>query len=55
MRERRYGRLIGLRRCIRSHPCSLACKAEYEVPLGCHCSCPGYETRNGHISPGFLH
>ena len=27
--------MIDLRRCIGCHTCSMACKAEYEVPLGC--------------------
>jgi len=36
MNKKRYGMLIDLRRCIGCHTCSLACKAEYEVPLGCH-------------------
>ncbi len=29
-----YGMLIDIRRCIGCHGCSVACKAEFEVPLG---------------------
>lgn len=29
-----YGMLIDLRRCIGCHACSVACKAEFDVPLG---------------------
>ena len=36
MSKKRFGMLIDLRRCIGCHTCSLACKAEYEVPLGCY-------------------
>jgi tetrathionate reductase subunit B len=34
MPKTRYGMLIDLRRCIGCHACSIACKAQYEVPLG---------------------
>ncbi len=30
----RYGMLIDLRRCTGCHACSVACKAEFDVPLG---------------------
>ncbi|MDH3975561.1 MAG: 4Fe-4S dicluster domain-containing protein [Deltaproteobacteria bacterium] len=30
----RFAMLIDLRRCIGCHACSVACKAEYEVPVG---------------------
>lgn len=30
----RYGFLVDCRRCIGCHSCSVACKAEYDVPLG---------------------
>lgn len=33
-RTPRYGMLIDLRRCIGCHACSVACKAEFDVPLG---------------------
>ena len=33
--KKRYAMMIDLRRCIGCHTCSVACKAEYEVPLGC--------------------
>ncbi len=29
-----YGMLIDLRRCIGCHACSVACKAEFDVPMG---------------------
>ncbi len=32
----RYGMLIDLRRCSGCHACSVACKAEFDVPLGVH-------------------
>jgi tetrathionate reductase subunit B len=35
MANKRYAMLIDLRRCIGCQTCSIACKAEYEVPLGC--------------------
>ena len=33
-RKVRYGMLIDTRRCIGCHACSVACKAEFDVPLG---------------------
>ncbi len=36
MRNKRYGMLIDLRRCIGCQACSIACKAEFEVPMGCY-------------------
>ncbi len=36
MRKKRWAMLIDLRRCIGCHTCSLACKAEFSVPLGCY-------------------
>ncbi len=36
MRNKRWAMLIDLRRCIGCHTCSLACKAEFSVPLGCY-------------------
>lgn len=33
-KKKRYAMLIDLRRCIGCHSCSVACKAENEVPLG---------------------
>jgi tetrathionate reductase subunit B len=34
MPKKRYGMLIDLRRCIGCHTCSIACKAQHDVPLG---------------------
>ncbi len=34
MAKKRYAMLIDLRKCIGCHSCSVACKAENEVPLG---------------------
>jgi tetrathionate reductase subunit B len=34
MAKVRYGMVLDLRRCIGCHSCSVACKAELEVPLG---------------------
>ena len=31
---KQYGMLIDLRRCIGCHACTIACKAEFDVPLG---------------------
>ncbi len=33
-RTPRYGMLIDLRKCMGCHACSVACKAEFDVPLG---------------------
>ena len=33
-RKPHYGMLIDLRKCIGCHACSVACKAEFDVPLG---------------------
>ncbi len=33
-RKVRYGMLIDTRRCIGCHACTVACKAEFDVPLG---------------------
>jgi tetrathionate reductase subunit B len=33
-RQKHYGMLIDTRRCIGCHSCSVACKAEFDVPLG---------------------
>ncbi len=32
--KKQYGMLIDLRRCVGCHACSVACKAEFDVPLG---------------------
>ena len=32
--RKRYGMVIDVRRCIGCHGCSVACKAEFDVPLG---------------------
>jgi tetrathionate reductase subunit B len=36
MEKKRWGMMIDLRRCTGCHTCSVACKAEHEVPLGCY-------------------
>jgi tetrathionate reductase subunit B len=33
-RKRQYGMVIDVRRCIGCHACTVACKAEFDVPLG---------------------
>ncbi len=33
-RNSQYGMLVDLRRCIGCHACSVACKSEFDVPLG---------------------
>lgn len=33
-KQKRYGMVIDLRRCIGCHSCSIACKSEFNVPLG---------------------
>ena len=33
-RKRRYGMVIDVRKCIGCHACTVACKSEFEVPLG---------------------
>ena len=33
-RKKNYGMLIDTRKCIGCHSCSVACKAEFDVPLG---------------------
>lgn len=51
-----YGMLIDLRRCIGCHACSVACKAEADVPLGVARSWVEY-TEKGHypnVSRSFL-
>ena len=34
VKGKRYGMVIDLRRCIGCHSCTIACKAEFNVPLG---------------------
>jgi len=54
--EVRYGMLIDLRRCIGCQACSVACKAEADVPLGVARSWVEY-TEKGHypnVSRSFL-
>ncbi len=51
-----YGMLIDLRRCIGCHACSVACKAEFDVPLGKTRSWVEYveKGRYPHVSRSFL-
>jgi len=42
MRKKLQGMPIELGRCIGCHTYSVACKAEYEFPIGCHRPGSGY-------------
>ncbi len=52
----RYGMLIDLRRCIGCHACSVACKAEFDVPLGSFRSWVEYVEKGNYpnVSRSFL-
>ncbi len=56
MEKKRYAMLIDLRRCIGCQACSLACKAEFEVPLGCYRTWVKQieKGRYPHVRRGFL-
>lgn len=51
-----YGMLIDVRRCIGCHGCSVACKAEFDVPLGFTRSWVEYVEKGTHddVSRSFL-
>jgi tetrathionate reductase subunit B len=52
----RYGMLIDLRRCTGCHGCSVACKAEFDVPLGATRSWVEYVEKGNYptVSRSFL-
>ncbi|MDZ7736022.1 MAG: 4Fe-4S dicluster domain-containing protein [Gammaproteobacteria bacterium] len=54
--KKRYGMLIDLNRCIGCHACSVACKSEFDVPLGETRSWVEYIERGNypHVSRSFL-
>jgi Fe-S-cluster-containing dehydrogenase component len=39
--EKKYGMVINLKRCIGCHTCSIACKAEHNIPKGSEIACVG--------------
>ena len=51
-----YGMLIDVRRCIGCHACSVACKAEFDVPLGATRSWVEYVEKGNYpnVSRSFL-
>jgi len=51
-----YGMLIDTRRCIGCHSCTVACKAEYDVPLGSSRSWVAYVEKGDYpnVSRNFL-
>ena len=51
-----YGMLIDTRRCIGCHACSVACKSEFEVPLGFYRSWVEYTEKGSypHVDRSFL-
>ena len=51
-RKPRYGMLIDLRRCIGCHACSVACKAEFDVPLGVYRSWVEYVEKGTYPNVG---
>ncbi|GMQ89778.1 MAG: hypothetical protein BMS9Abin10_0112 [Gammaproteobacteria bacterium] len=55
-RKVQYGMLIDVRRCIGCHACSVACKAEFDVPLGSTRSWVEYVEKGTHpnVSRSFL-
>ena len=55
-RSPQFGMLIDTRRCIGCHGCSVACKAEFDVPLGVTRSWVEYVEKGDfpNVSIGFL-
>ena len=51
-----YGMLIDTRRCIGCHACSVACKSEFDVPLGVYRSWVEYTEKGTfpHVDRSFL-
>jgi ferredoxin len=42
--EKKYGMVINLKRCIGCHTCSIACKAEHNIPKGSEIACVGVKS-----------
>ena len=47
-REIQYGMLIDARRCVGCHACTVACKSEFDVPLGVNRSWVEYTEKGDH-------
>jgi len=55
-RQKQYGMLIDTRKCIGCHSCSIACKSEFDVPLGATRSWVEYVDKGNYpdVSRSFL-